>query len=143
MIRRILFYLILAALILTGCKSKDKNEEYIYQRDPDVAGTVDKLLEKDAPFAALQEILYIDSSREKIYDKAREEFKSTGKYDSLYAAYLEKLYRKDEFHRYIETNENKEVEAKIVGINDTACIILEYRDATRKAFAFKEISYII
>ena len=73
MIRKIIFSLLLAALLLTGCKSKDKNENYVYQRDPDVAGTVDKHLEKDAPFAALQEILYIDSSRDKIYDKAREE----------------------------------------------------------------------
>ena len=73
MIRRTLFSLILAALLLAGCKSKDKNESYVYQRDPDVAGTVEKHLEKDAPFAALQEILYIDNSKDKIYDKAREE----------------------------------------------------------------------
>ena len=42
-----------------------------------------------------------------------------------------------------ETTENKEVEAKIIGLSDTACIVLEYRDGARKTFAFKEISYII
>ena len=76
-------------------------------------------------------------------DKAGEEFAQTGKYDSLYKEYLERLYRKDEFHRYIETEGNKEVEAQIIGLSDTACIILEYRDGSRKTFAFKEISYII
>ena len=73
MIRKVLFSFILAVLLLAGCKSKDKNEEYVYQRDPDVAGTVEKHLENNAPFAALQEILYIDNSRDKIYDKARSE----------------------------------------------------------------------
>ncbi len=73
MMRKSILFLILAAFLLAGCNTKDKNENYVYQRDPDVAGTVDKLLEKDAPFAALQEILYIDSSQDKIYDKARNE----------------------------------------------------------------------
>ncbi len=73
MTRRSIFFIILAVFFLAGCKSADKTENYVYQRDPDVAGTVDALLEKDAPFAALQEILYIDDSRDKIYDKAREE----------------------------------------------------------------------
>jgi len=77
------------------------------------------------------------------YDRAKEEFAQTGKLDSLYKEYLDKLYRKNEFHRYIETTENKEVEAKIIGLSDTACIVLEYRDGSRKTFAFKEISYII
>ena len=73
MIRKSIIFFFLAGLLLSGCKSADKTENYVYQRDPDVAGTVDALLEKDAPFAALQEILYIDDSRDKIYDKAREE----------------------------------------------------------------------
>lgn len=77
------------------------------------------------------------------YDKAREEFLKTGKFDSIYEEYLSRLYRKNEWHHYTETADNREVEARIVGINDTACIILEYRDGTQKAFAFKEISYII
>ena len=77
------------------------------------------------------------------YDKARDEFLRTGKYDSLYSQYLDRLYRKDEFHRFVETEGNKEVEAKIVGLSDTACIVLEYHDGSRKSFAFKEISYII
>ncbi len=83
------------------------------------------------------------SEIDRFYDRAKEEFAQTGKFDSLYNQYLEKLYRKNEFHRYIETAENKEVEARIIGLSDTACIVLEYRDGSRKTFAFKEISYII
>ena len=77
------------------------------------------------------------------YDKAREEFLKTGKYESIYKEYLDCLYRKGEWHHYTETATGKTVEARIVGIDNTACLILEYRDRQRKSFAFKEISYII
>lgn len=77
------------------------------------------------------------------YDRAKEEFIKTGKYGSLYKEYLDLLYRKGEWHSYTETATGKTVEARIVGIDNTACLILEYRDRQRKSFAFKEISYII
>ena len=77
------------------------------------------------------------------YDKAREEYLKTGKYDSIYEEYLDRLYRKDEWHTYTETSTGKNIEAKIVGIDSTACLVLEYRDRRRKSFAFKEISYVI
>ena len=77
------------------------------------------------------------------YNRAKEEFNSTGTYNLLYSEYLNKLYRKGEWHNYIETAENKRVEARIIGINENACIILEYRNGTKKAFAFKEIAYVL
>mgnify|MGYP002624273739 FL=1 len=99
---------------------------------------------KDQPaFCLKDELEELVSEIYRFYDQAREEYRQTGKYGTLYSLYLEKLYRKDEFHRYIETASNKEVEARIIGLSDTACIVLEYRDGSRKSFAFKEISYII
>ena len=77
------------------------------------------------------------------YDKAKEEYQKTGKYESLYSEYLDRLYRRGEWHHYTETATGKTVEARIMGIDNTACLILEYRDRQRKSFAFKEISYII
>ncbi|MBR5399021.1 MAG: biotin--[Bacteroidales bacterium] len=77
------------------------------------------------------------------YDMAREEYLKTGKYESIYKEYLNRLYRKGEWHHYTETATGKTVEAKITGIDNTACLILEYRDRQCKSFAFKEISYII
>lgn len=77
------------------------------------------------------------------YDKAKTEFIEKGNYKALYDEYHKNLYRRGEFHRYIETASNKEITAKIIGLDEYACLILEYRDGTRKSFAFKEISYII
>ena len=77
------------------------------------------------------------------YDRAREEFLKTGKYGSLYGEYLSHLYRKGEFHSFTETSTGNTVEARIIGIDETACLVLEYRDRQRRSFAFKEISYII
>ena len=77
------------------------------------------------------------------YGRAREEFLKTGRYDSLYNEYLDCLYRKGEFHSYTETATGNTIEARIIGIDDTACLVLENRDRQRKSFAFKEISYII
>ena len=110
---------------------------------PNPTSLIKELKEGTPDFSLTDELEILVSEIYRFYDRAREEFAQTGKYDSLYKEYLEKLYRKNEFHRYIETAENKEMEAKIVGINDTACIIIEYRNGSRKTFAFKEISYII
>lgn len=110
---------------------------------PNPTSLIKELPESTPDFILSDELEILVAEIYRFYDRAKEEFAQTGKFDSLYKEYLDKLYRKNEFHRYIETEENKEVEAKIVGINDTACIILEYRDATQKAFAFKEISYIV
>ncbi|MBO4691622.1 MAG: biotin--[acetyl-CoA-carboxylase] ligase [Bacteroidales bacterium] len=77
------------------------------------------------------------------YDKARSEFLAKGNYNVLYDEYLANLYRRGEFHRYIETATGKDIRARIIGLDEYACLILEYEDGTRKSFAFKEISYII
>ncbi len=110
---------------------------------PNPTSLIKELKEGTPDFILTDELEILVSEIYRFYDRAREEFAQTGKFDSLYKEYLDKLYRKNEFHRYIETAENKEVEARIIGLSDTACIVLEYRDGSRKTFAFKEISYII
>ena len=77
------------------------------------------------------------------YDKAQAEFLANGNYKALYNEYLANLYRRGEFHRYIETATGKEITAKIIGLDPYACLILEYENGSRKSFAFKEISYIL
>lgn len=77
------------------------------------------------------------------YDKALAEYASNGKYSAVEDEYLSILYRKGEFHRYIECESGKEIEAKIVGIDKCACLVLEDRKGARKSYPFKEISYII
>ena len=110
---------------------------------PNPTSLIKELKEGTPDFSLTDELEILVSEIYRFYDRAKEEFAQTGKFDSLYNQYLDKLYRKNEFHRYIETEGNKEVEARIIGLSDTACIVLEYRDGSRKTFAFKEISYII
>ncbi len=77
------------------------------------------------------------------YDKALSEYSSCGKYPGVENEYLSILYRKGEYHRYIETESGREVEAKIIGIDRCACLVLEDKKGARKSYPFKEISYII
>lgn len=74
---------------------------------------------------------------------------------SLTDDYLSLLYRKGEFHTYIDYTADTAVsacasgisgrrfEAKIVGISPTACLLLEDRRGLVKSFAFKEVAYVI
>jgi len=71
----------------------------------------------------------------KSYERAAE--KMNGKY-------LGKLYRLNEYHRYVDLNTNEEYEAKITGIDKCACLLLERRDdGSSKSYAFKEIRYLL
>lgn len=71
MTKRLLAAFFITTLLLSACRTSDNNEGFVYHRDPDVAGTVKSFLDQGQSFAALQEILYIDSSSDSIYDKAR------------------------------------------------------------------------
>lgn len=77
------------------------------------------------------------------YDAAESEYAETGKCDELTKRYLSRLYRAGEYHKYKETVGNRIIEAKIVGIDTCACLVLETKEGARKSYAFKEISYII
>jgi len=57
--------------------------------------------------------------------------------------YHKSLYHLGEFHLYGEMPEGDLFEAKIIGIDQSACLLLERRDGTRKRYHFKEIKYII
>lgn len=70
--------------------------------------------------------------------------------------YMSLLYRFNEFHRYVETDpdapadmpvekikEAAAIEARITGLDENACLILEHKTGIVKHYAFKEIKYII
>ena len=90
MTKRLLTAFVLTFILLTACSTSDGNENFVYERDPDVAGTVNTFLEKDMPFAALQEILFIDSSPDRIYDKSREDGTVEKCREEIYAKIKEK-----------------------------------------------------
>jgi len=57
--------------------------------------------------------------------------------------YLKLLYRKNELHKYIDRTNDTEFEGKIIGIDHTACLLVEKSDGSIQKFAFKEISYVL
>jgi BirA family biotin operon repressor/biotin-[acetyl-CoA-carboxylase] ligase len=65
------------------------------------------------------------------------------KYDEIKKKYLENLYRIGEYHNFIEIADNKTINARIIGINKAACIVLEHSDGLIRSYAFKELKYII
>ncbi|MCI1719483.1 MAG: biotin--[acetyl-CoA-carboxylase] ligase [Bacteroidales bacterium] len=89
----------------------------------------------------------------KEYERVRKEHVSRKNFSKLTERYLSALYRIGEFHKYIDmtgeeekhvgNKKGKVIEAKIVGIDENSCLVLENKKGERKTFAFKEISYII
>jgi len=89
----------------------------------------------------------------KEYDAARREHDRNGNFKKLTKRYLSALYRIGEYHKYsdlteeedktVEIKKGKVFEAKIVGIDENSCLVLETKKGERKTFAFKEISYIL
>ena len=57
--------------------------------------------------------------------------------------YHKSLYHLEEFHLYREMPDGDTFEAKITGIDQSACLLLERRDGTRKRYHFKEIKYLL
>ena len=55
------------------------------------------------------------------------------------------LYRFGEFHKFltINTEEQSEIEAKIVGVNEFGCLILESLDGSRTDYSFQQVRYIL
>ena len=66
-----------------------------------------------------------------------------GNINSLEIEYHKSLYRLEEFHLYKEMPDGDTFEAKIIGIDQFACLLLERRDGTRKRYHFKEVKYIL
>lgn len=78
----------------------------------------------------------------------------------LTAEYVSNLYRLGEYHRFVETEptpeplkadmgephcalNEKEIEARIIGIDPNSCLMLQLRNGDVKSYAFKEIRYVI
>lgn len=68
------------------------------------------------------------------------------------ADYLAKLYRRGEWHLFeelpasdipAEHRSGLRIEARILGIDTKARLLLEHRDGTLRAYGFKEIKYIL
>jgi BirA family biotin operon repressor/biotin-[acetyl-CoA-carboxylase] ligase len=57
--------------------------------------------------------------------------------------YHESLYRLDELHKYQETPGDEVITARIRGIDQNACLLLEQEDGTVRRYHFKEIKYIL
>ena len=63
--------------------------------------------------------------------------------DKIEAEYRDSLYRYMEFFYFQESGTNRVIEARIVGIDKSACLILEKRDGSKTSYAFKEIKYLL
>lgn len=81
------------------------------------------------------------------YDKLDSPYARNG-FDALY---LEHLYRRGEWHFFEELQPNEipaehrsglRIEARILGIDPEARLLLEHRDGTLRSYGFKEIKYV-
>lgn len=62
---------------------------------------------------------------------------------SLDGRYLESMYRRGEWHGFEETPQGRTFRARILGIDNSACLLLEHADGSIRSYAFKEIRYIL
>ncbi len=70
-------------------------------------------------------------------------FTSNTSLNRLDTEYHNALYRLDEFHKYQETPSGEIIMARITGIDNNACLLLEKEDGTTKRYSFKEVKYIL
>lgn len=64
---------------------------------------------------------------------------------AINAEYHKYLYRKGEWHKFLEIEGEKkeEIEGKILGVNDFGCLLLECPNGSVKDFSFQQIRYIL
>lgn len=85
------------------------------------------------------------------YDVQKELVELTAAIMDLYSAvpenigeqYLDLLYRRGEWHDYIDCSDGSSFKGRILGITETACLSLETADGRIRSFAFKEIKYVL
>lgn len=65
--------------------------------------------------------------------------------EKINAEYHKYLYRKGEWHKFYEVSgeEKREIEGKILGVNNFGCLLLEYPDSSVKDYSFQQIRYIL
>lgn len=95
--------------------------------------------EEHLPENELNEILF---SIKKYYDQLNVKTYKAFK-DVTEQSYVESLYRLGEFALYQEADTDDIFEARIIGTDNSACLVLEKRDKTKKSYAFKEIRYLL
>ena len=79
-----------------------------------------------------------------------------GFHKELDTEYTQNLYRLDQFHKFIEIDPNapadmpvekmaagNAITARIIGVDQYGCAILEHEDGTKKTYPFKGIRYIL
>lgn len=81
-----------------------------------------------------QELVLLLNFIEKEYDSAGEETQKR---------FLDRLYRKNEWHNYIDCTTGIEFKGKIKGIDSAARLRVELENGLEQVFAFKEIAYRI
>lgn len=57
--------------------------------------------------------------------------------------YIDLLYRKGEYHRYLDNATGESFEARIIGLDNQGLIKVETVEGEIRAYAFKEIGYVI
>lgn len=62
---------------------------------------------------------------------------------SVSAEYIEKMYRRNEYHKFVDCIDNVEFTGKITGISPVGFLTVEMPDKTERQFGFKEIAYIL
>ena len=97
--------------------------------------------------AVLEQLMGLYDS---IYSVGETEEKEERKEDgqalaAINAEYHKYLYRKGEWHKFLETagEEKREIEGKILGVNNFGCLLLECPDSSVKDYSFQQIRYIL
>ena len=70
-------------------------------------------------------------------------YSSNSAINKLEVEYHNSLYRLEEFHKYQETPSGEVIKARITGIDNSACLLLENEEGITKRYSFKEIKYIL
>lgn len=116
--------------------------------DPSISNPTSLSLETGKTFDVKEELPRLLASIFNYCDRLESPYARNG-FDALY---LEKLYRRGQWHAFEEMPANdiptehrtgRRVEARILGIDNSARLLLEHRDGTLHAYGFKEIKYIL
>lgn len=99
----------------------------------------------DAPNpVSLKQIDGIDRDTDKILGKI---VAKIGVYmdccESLHERYMNRLWRRHGFFKYIDNAKGEVIEARIKDVHETGHLVLELRDGEERKFAFKEVTAVL
>lgn len=116
--------------------------------DPSIPNPTSLSLETGKSYDVKEELPHLLASIFSYCDRLESPYARNG-FDALY---LEKLYRRGQWHAFEEMPANdiptehrtgRRIEARILGIDNSARLLLEHRDGSLHAYGFKEIKYIL